>query len=321
MPERNHWKPPSRRQQSGPYSARFPAVSRLQAGLALVVVLWMVAALMVMAAGVVHAVRSEVRGVAAQRELAAAWAAAEAGLVLAMRDLAAFRDKGRNVDGWRRYGVSFDQLPLQVTVVPISGLIDLNGASEPLLTELLVVAGGLPRDQATSLAQRILDWRDADNQPRPQGAEDPAYAEARSPFRTRGGPFEAPEDLIQVLGVDFDLYARLRTLITVHGRGDGRVDPNAAPLPVLRVLAGGDDDLALAYAAARDSSGVLADTTRFAPALIAARQPTSRYLLKAAVPLSNGAFAVAQRIVDTGASVHGLPWQSLWASREVEAGD
>jgi general secretion pathway protein K len=206
-----------------------------------------------------------------------------------------------------------------VRVIPLSGLIDLNSAAEPLLTELIAIAGDVDRAQATSLAQRIIDWRDADEQPLPAGAENSAYAGAGSQFRTRGGPFEAPEDLLQVLGVDFDLYARLRPLVTVHARGDGRVDPAAAPEPVLRVLAGGNDEVASAYVAARDTGGALADTTRF-PAAFRARAQSSRYLFEASVRLSNGADLVTRRVIDLASAQDGLPWQTMWAERVVEAG-
>jgi general secretion pathway protein K len=290
-----------------------------QRGLALVMVLWMVAALLVTVTGVVYAVRGQVQTVAAHRELAAAGALGDAGAVLAARELAARAARAVDNSGLRRYEVTFEQATIAMKVVPLTGFVDLNTASEALLTELIAVGADVERNRASSLAQRIIDFRDADENPQPAGAEDPAYAAAGSPFRTRGGPLEATEDLLQVLGFDFDLFERLRPLVTVHGRGDGRVDPVAAPLSVLRVLAGGNEQMASAYAAARDAAGVLADTTRFPTAFIAARQPSSRYLLQASVPLSNGAFAVARRIVEAGATQEGLPWQTLWAERSVEA--
>ena len=284
-------------------------------GLALVAVLWMVAALMVTATGVVYAVRGEVRAVASFREIAAAGAIGEAGVILAARELAATKIRESRL---QQSEVSFEQVAVGIRVVPLSGLIDLNAASEPLLTDLIAVAGEVDRGLASRLAQRIIDWRDADDQPQPDGAEDAAYAAAGSPFRTRGGPFEAPEDLLQVLGVDFDLYDRLRRLVTVHARGNARVDPAAAPMAVLRVLAGGNEQIADAYAGAREASGALADTTRF-PAAFIARTPTSRYLIEASVPLSNGALLVTRRILDVAAAVDGLPWETLWAEQVVEA--
>ena len=286
-------------------------------GLALVAVLWMVAALMVTATGVVYAVRGEVRTVAAVREMAAAGALADAGVVLAARGLTEAKNRD---NGLQQSDVSFEQATVGIRVVPLTGLIDLNAAPEPLLADMIAIAGEVDRGLATRLAQRIVDWRDTDEQPQADGAEDAAYAAAGSPYRTRGGPFEAPEDLLQVLGVDFDLYERLRPLVTVHARGNGRVDPAAAPLAVLRVLAAGNEQIASAYAGARQASGALADTTRF-PAAFIARTPSSRYLVEASVRLSNGALLVTRRVIDAAAADEGVPWLTLWVERVVEPGE
>jgi hypothetical protein len=37
------------------------------------------------------------------------------------------------------------------------------------------------------------------------------------------------------------------------------------------------------------------------------------------VPLSNGAWLVTRRVVDVAAAHQGLPWETLWAERVVEA--
>jgi general secretion pathway protein K len=285
-----------------------------QRGLALVAVLWVLAALMVTVSGIVYAVRGQVRAVASFRELAAAGALGEAGIVLVARELSGTR---RAEGGLQRVDLFFEQAPVIIRVVPVSGLIDLNSAPEALLTDLITLAGGVDRGRASSLAQRIIDWRDADEQPQPLGAENSAYAAAGSPFRTRGGPFEAPEDLLQVLGFDFDLFARLRPLFTVHSRGSGRVDPAAAPLPVLQVLAAGNEQIAAEYANARDASGALADSTRF-PATYLARSQSSRHLVEAAVRLSNGAFLVTRKVLDVSSGQDGTPWRTVWAERVVE---
>lgn len=293
-------------------TARGPDAVR---GLALVAVLWTVAALMIVTIGVVYAVRGEVRTVSSFREIAAASAIGDAGVNFAARQLTGAKNRESRL---LQSEFSFEEVAIGMRIVPLTGLIDLNAAPEPLLTDLISVAGEVDRGRASRLAQQIIDWRDADDQPQPDGAEDAAYAAAGSPFRTRGGPFEAPEDLLQVLDVDFDLYQRLRPLVTVHAGANGRVDPAAAPLPVLRVLAGGNEQIATAYVAAREASGALADSTRF-PAAYVARAPSSRYLIEASVPLSNGAFHVTRRIVDVTTAREGLPWATLWAERVVEA--
>ena len=305
--------PPMPNCASGP-AADCRAADR-QRGLALVMVLWMIAALMVTATGVVYAVRGDVRAVSMARELAAAGAFGDAGVVIAARALAGVQQpEGR----LQQTEVTFEETAIGIRVVPLSGLVDLNGAGEPLLAELFAVGGGVERSRAAGLAQRIIDWRDADEQPQPDGAESSAYAAAGSPFRTRGGPFESPEDLLQVLGIDYDLYEKLRPLVTVHARGDGRVDPAAAPRSVLRVLASGNEQVAAAYASAREASGALADTTRFPAAFITRAQP-SRYLIEASVQLSNGAHLVTRKVLELEGPTEGLPWQALWAERAVVA--
>jgi general secretion pathway protein K len=292
-----------------------PSFRREQRGLALVMVLWMVAALLVTATGVVYAVRGEVRAVSAFREVAAAGALGDAGIVLAARALMSEpKPEGR----LRQFDFDLDQATVSVQVTPLAGLIDINAAEEPLLTELLIVAGQLDSGPAAGMAQRILDWRDPDDAARPSGAEDTAYAAAGSPFRTRGGPFEAPEDLLQVLGMEFELFERLRPLITVHARSNGRVDPAAAPGPVLRVIAGGSDAIASSYEQARESSGALADSTRF-PAAFRSRSPSARYQFAASVALANGSHLVTRKVLDLASDQNELPWQTLWIERRVEA--
>lgn len=283
-------------------------------GLALVAVLWMLAALTVTASGVVYAVRGEVRAVASFRELAAAGALGEAGIVIAARELAGAQ---RSETRLQRVDLVFEQTPVIVRIVPLSGLIDLNSAPEALLTDLIALAGGVDRSRASSLAQRVVDWRDADDVSLPDGAENSAYVAAGSPFRTRGGPFECLEDLLQVLGFDYELFSRLRPLLTVHGRGGGRVDPGAAPLDVLRVLAVGNEQIAADYANAREETGPLADSTRFAAAYVG-RSQYRRYLIEASVQLSNGAYLVSRKVLDASTVHDGTPWRTLWAERLVE---
>jgi general secretion pathway protein K len=297
-------------------TAQGPRAGGRERGLALIAVLWILAALMVTATGVVYAVRGEVRSVTAFRETAAAGALTDAAVILAARELAGARSREGTL---QRYEVTFEDTVIGVRIVPLTGLIDLNAAGEPLLADLIAVAGGIDRGQANVLAQRIIDWRDADEQPLPQGAENPAYAAAGSLFRTRGGPFEAPEDLLQVLGVDFDLFVKLRPLVTVHYRGGGRVDPAAAPLAVLQVLASGNDQIASQYANARDASGALADTTRFPATHIATRSQSARFQVEASLGLSNGALLVTRKVIDFSSRYEGIPWRVLWSERVVEA--
>ena len=212
------------------------------AGVALVAVLWMVAALSVLALGLAAAAKSEVRSAQGVRARAEAAALGDAAIQLAVLEL-------RSTDiGYEEY-VHFDYelggRSIVVAAVPAGGLIDLNQAGEELLAGLFAGSGGLDPEPAAQLAHRVVAWRTPGLQ---LEAED--YAAAGVAFRPRGGPFEYPEDLLQVLGVTYPLYARVRDLITVRGGGAG-VAPQAASEAVLTLLAGGDRDLAARIALSR----------------------------------------------------------------------
>lgn len=286
-------------------------------GFALIAVLWLVAALTLTVSGVLYAARGEVRSASWHKERSVLEAASDGAALLVARQLAAATAPDAQT---RAVEVDFDDHRLRVVIVPLDGLIDLNSAPESLLADLLAIAGGVERPAATVLAQRIVDWRDPDDVPLAQGAEDDAYIAAQSPFRTRGDAFDSPEDLLQVLGFDFALYERLRGLLTVESNGGGRVNPLSAPPAVLRVLAGGDEAVARQYEQARSVDGALADSTRLRAEHTSAGVG-NRFLIEVHARLSNGASLVSRRFMSVGAAAGEVPWLTLRIERLVQAGD
>lgn len=276
-------------------------------GMVLIGVLWMVAALSLLATGALHAVRAEIRAVSTVKESARASTQGDAVLRLAAAALTA-ADRPR--DRYVQFETLFDEQPITVYIIPVSGLINLNQAPEGLIADAFTVAGGLAPEAARTLAQRILDWRDPDPTPRPMGAEDSAYEAAGVTYRTRGGRFEVIEDLLQVLGVDFDLYAKIAPLFTADGGGGG-VDPLAATPAVLEVLARGNKDVVTHILAQRASDGRLADTSALVREHLQDAAPT-RFLLEAHVPLGNGMALVRSHLVDSSPQRDApLPWRIL----------
>jgi general secretion pathway protein K len=181
-----------------------------------------------------------------------------------------------------------------VEVTPLNGLIDINRAAAPLLTALLTVAGELGPEQAGALAQAIVAAR----QPAPNA---------------RGPRFEAVEDLLQLPGVDFPLYARLSRLITTDSMGSGRVNALSAPEEVLRVLSEGDAGRAARIAAARDAGETGVDTTGLAAQFLDTA-PALRFRLVARVPLADGRRLLSSRWVETGrVGRDGVPWRIFHA--------
>ena len=92
---------------------------------------------------------------------------------------------------------------------------------------------------ADQLAQAIMDWRDADDLPRTRGAEKDDYVKAGMLSLPQNGPFREVEDLLHVMGMTPEIYAAVSPYFTT--RGNGTVNLNTAPPPVLRVLPGMTD--------------------------------------------------------------------------------
>ncbi len=271
-------------------------------GLALVAVLWIVAALSILATSMSYAVRDEIRQAARARHAGEAAALGDAAIQLVLQEMvgSAAARPTRLV----RVERSFLGQSVDVEVMPLSGLIDINSAGEALLLRLFVVAGQLNAGAAAALAQTILDVR----------SQLP-----RSGARTRA--FEAPEDLLRVPGMEYPLYARIAGLVTVDGQSDGRVNALAAPADVLLVLADGNAANAGRVAAARDAAREGVDTTTTLNGNYLGSGRTSRFRLVARVGLPDGRKALVSRTVDLEDGARdGLPWRTLQMQRSIEAG-
>ncbi len=113
-----------------------------------------------------------------------------------------------------------DGATIEVVVMDETGKIDINTSSDALLKSLFLSVG-VGEEKATQLLDAVLDWRDADSLPRPNGAERDAYRAAGLKYEPANAPFEAVEQLQQVLGMTPDIYARIAPMITVYSRQPG----------------------------------------------------------------------------------------------------
>ena len=270
---------------------------RAARGLALVAVLWIVAALSVVAASVSHSVRQEIRAVSNARQAALGEAQGQAAILLVLQDLATQVQKPVRL---ATLPASWRGVEMAVRVQPLDGLIDLNNAPPGLLALLFQHGGELDKARAEALAQAAIRYRSALDS------------------RNRNVGFDAPEDLLQVEGVDYNLYAKLAALVTADLRGSGRVNVLAAAPDVLAVLAGGDVAKAAALVARREESGTGIDITVLPREFVDVTAVGSRYHLQARVPLSGGAWLLVSRTVDFAAARHGVPWRMLHADYRFE---
>ena len=205
-------------------------------GLALITVLWVLTLLSLIAASFSSSTRTEIKLAFNQAEAARAEALADAGVHAAIQGLLATNPAAQ----WRAdgtvYGWRFDDGEMRVGIWDEGGKIDLNTASDALL-QALFVAAGLGTDEASVLVDRIVDFRDPNDLRQLNGAEDRHYRDAGLPYGAKDAPFEALEELRQVLGMTSALYDAVAPALTVHARQRQPHEPTAPPL-VKAALAG-----------------------------------------------------------------------------------
>ncbi|MDD3650719.1 general secretion pathway protein GspK [Immundisolibacter sp.] len=271
-----------------------------QRGVALAAVLWMVAALSVLALGLAATARTEVRSAQGVRARAEAAALGDGAIQLAVLEL---RSAAAGYEDYRQFHYLLGEREIIVTATPAGGLIDLNQASEELLAALFAGSGGVDPEQAAQLAHRVLAWRTPG-----LAVEAEDYAAAGVAFRPRGGPFEYPEDLLQVLGVDYDLYVKVRGLITVRG-GSAGVAPKSASEAVLTLLAGGDQALAARIALQRGEDPATDFTALDHRFVAGGGSPV--YRMEARVRIGDRSYVRTRWLDLSAAAPDGRPWRSF----------
>ncbi|HSY80327.1 MAG TPA: hypothetical protein VK807_01110 [Gemmatimonadaceae bacterium] len=127
-----------------------------------------------------------------------------------------------------------------VALVPTGIAVDVNAADREQLLALFR-AIGIGEPVADSMADALLDWRDADDIPRPLGAERDWYR-AHDQFTPRNGSFADVRELRRVRGFEGLSDSILNAVFTVEA---GRIMWSRAPLAVLASLPGvGEEALA-----------------------------------------------------------------------------
>jgi len=218
-------------------------------GIALVLVLWVIALLSVMALGLTAAQRTESTLTANALAEARFRAAADAGIAYAALNLlapqatdaeAAATDAEGQSTVWLPDGSAhawtFAEVPLAISVQNEGSRIDLNEADADTLRALFTVVG-VKDELSATLADRILDWRDADDLKSLNGAEDPDYAAEGLPYGAKDEPFSSVEELRQVLGITPEIYRRVAPELTVDS-GKAKVEEQFASAVVLAAIKG-----------------------------------------------------------------------------------
>jgi general secretion pathway protein K len=106
---------------------------------------------------------------------------------------------------------------------------------------------------ASSLMDKIIDWRDSDDLKRVNGAEAKEYQAEGKAFVPQNKNFQALEELQMVLGMNPDLYKKLEPLLTIYTGQDG-INPQKAAGETLRLLFDMDEKAVADYLNLRRTS-------------------------------------------------------------------
>lgn len=220
---------------------RFCRPADREQGFVLVVVLSAIGILAVAAVAFSQVARTHVRATASTVLSAQLETLADAGVQLAILDLLASRDDRTRS---RRFAINATPVACQagngvgltIAVQDEAGKVDLNIASERLIRALLLGAG---IEGADAAADAIFDYRDIDDDRRPNGAERSEYKAAGRAVGPKNGPLGVVEELYQVLGLKPADVDRLRPHVTVYS-GQNLVDPAVASPRLVEYLTNGD---------------------------------------------------------------------------------
>lgn len=207
-----------------------------QRGFALLTVLWLTMLLAIIAASFTTTARTEIQFGRNAVDKARAEALAEAGVSLAVLALLEPDPAARWRTDGTTYAFAFAGGEIHVSIQDEAGKVDLNFASDELL-HAAFVAAGVGEEQAGMLVDAVADFRDEDDLRSLAGAEDADYAAAGLPYGAKDAPFDAVDELQQVLGVTPQLYRRVAPLLTVFSWQDG-LDPLTARPELLEALPG-----------------------------------------------------------------------------------
>lgn len=220
--------------------------TQTQHGVALVLVLLIVAMATTIAAFMVQQQAFWQREMENGRDRAQARRIAEAGIDWARAVLADDASVNPGVDNAREmWAMQLPAIPVeggevQGTIVDQQGLFNLNNLvangvlSAPDLARFqrLLATLGLPQE----LGNTLVDWMDANGETMPNGAEDEYYMSLDKPYRCANLPLSDIGELVWVRGFDATTIQRLQPFVSVLPVSNTAVNVNFAPPEVLMAI-------------------------------------------------------------------------------------
>lgn len=206
-------------------------IFKSERGIALFLVLWVMALLTVIAGEFCYFVRTEANITRNFKEETQTYYIAMSGLSFAIGELVVNELVPRQVkapDGKEEQEDIRLRINTDIPAIPFgdgqfkvereneSGKVNLNKAGAPLLKMML---SNFEIDDANKniIVDSIMDWRDKDSLHRLNGAEDDYYLSLPQPYKSKNGDFTSIEELLLVRGVTPGIfYGGLKDMVAVY---------------------------------------------------------------------------------------------------------
>ncbi|MCQ8127060.1 general secretion pathway protein GspK [Methylomonas rivi] len=277
-----------------------PLSSSRQHGLALVIVIWILTLLTLMAGSFAIGMRRESSVSSAITANAEALALAESGVHLAEFNLSQADPEQRWLANGTIYEIIGQESRMRIRIFSEAGKVDINMSGEDQLAAVLKSV--LPDDwERQHLLNAILDWRDADDDTRTQGAEKRQYRLAGLSYGPSNAAFQSLEELQSVLGMNEAVYNAIQPYLTVYS-STAEVNQRDASPELLNILAADLKDRHIQDAALQKNLNG-ADSADNAPADLeqAFTGENQTYTIIVEVEMQQGASAGLEAVVQSQA--------------------
>jgi len=245
-----------------------PAAS--EEGIALLMVLWVLTILLVIVMSFSFMARTETYATLAFKGGMEKKFTAEAGIERGIMELY-YRNQHKNetveLEGlgvWKTDGTAYkNQFVGGYYIVKItdeSGKVDINDTSELVLKNLLLNYG-VKAEEADTIVDSVMDWKDADDLIRLHGAESDYYQSLPNPYKAKNSDFDTLEELLLVKGMTPEiLYGNsekrgIIDFLTINAKTN-MININAAPKEVLMAIPGMSPDIADGIIAVRQTKEI-----------------------------------------------------------------